>query len=232
MRTSEKTNNILAALCAFQGQLPTMPKDKNGYGYRYTDLDTIVSTIKPILSKNGLGFMQPISTAENGNLILTTRIFNKDGEFIETDVTLQSVQGKQMNTVQQLGAGVTYMRRYALCTMLGITSDEDVDGEIRNEGQPARKEEPKKPEQKPQQKQTPKKPILAGGEATKEEQEAIKKLFASTYPDGTGVFTIEEKKAFTNLRSTKTAAEVITIVTEELNKRVKGAQNPDPTDLY
>ena len=37
-----------------QSEIGTLPKDKQGYGYKYTDFDTVIKTVKPILKKNKL----------------------------------------------------------------------------------------------------------------------------------------------------------------------------------
>ena len=201
MTTSEQINNLTKALAGFQGDLPSMPKNCSGYGYHYTDIDTISATIKPILKKYGLGYIQPIETRDN-DLYLITRIFDSTGEFIETTVKLSAVEVKGTNLVQQMGAGITYMRRYALCSLLGITSDEDADGVI--------KETPKAEKKAP----------LKGGDATPEEKAELNKLFAAKYPDGKAIFTTEEKKHYSEMRKEKTAAEVIKLIDAETQKRV------------
>ena len=38
-----------------QSEIGTLPKDKNGYGYKYTDFDTVLTTVKPILKKKQHG---------------------------------------------------------------------------------------------------------------------------------------------------------------------------------
>lgn len=127
MKQSEKINTLLKSLRVAQSEYPTLPKDKKGYGYNYTDLDTVVTTIKPIFEKNKLGYIQSLTTLESGKNGITTRIFNDEGEWIEDTIALPDVAMAKTNAAQNLGASITYMRRYALCSMLGISSDEDVD---------------------------------------------------------------------------------------------------------
>jgi hypothetical protein len=71
--------------------------------------------------------MQSVGMDDEGRSTLTTRIFSRDGEYIEDVTTLPVIQSAKNNSAQTMGMAITYVRRYALCAMLGITSDEDVD---------------------------------------------------------------------------------------------------------
>ena len=104
-----------------------MPKNAKAYGYNYTDLDTITSVIKPILARHNISYMQSVGMDDEGRSTLTTRIFSRDGEYIEDVTLLPVIQSAKNNSAQTMGMAITYVRRYALCAMLGITSDEDVD---------------------------------------------------------------------------------------------------------
>lgn len=127
MIQSENITELLASLVELQSELPTMPKDKTAYNYKYTDLDTIVQTIKPLLKKHNLAYMQSVGGLTASAITLTTRLFNNKGEYIEDTVVLPVIASQKNNSAQTLGMSITYMRRYTLCAMLGITSDEDVD---------------------------------------------------------------------------------------------------------
>lgn len=127
MRQSESIKNLLPALMDAQKEIPTMPKNAKAYGYNYTDLDTITSVIKPILARHDISYMQSVGMDDEGRSTLTTRIFSRDGEYIEDVTTLPVIQSAKNNSAQTMGMAITYVRRYALCAMLGITSDEDVD---------------------------------------------------------------------------------------------------------
>jgi hypothetical protein len=127
MKQSESIKNLLPALMDAQKEIPTMPKNAKAYGYKYTDLDTITSVIKPILARHNISYMQSVGMDDEGRSTLTTRIFSRDGEYIEDVTTLPVIQSAKNNSAQTMGMAITYVRRYALCAMLGITSDEDVD---------------------------------------------------------------------------------------------------------
>ena len=131
MKQSESVKTLLEALAKTQAKFSTLPKDKKGYGYKYTDIDTVISYVRPLLSENGLGFMQSLSTVDERPAI-TTRVFHISGEWIEDTTILPDVAMAKTNAAQNMGASITYMRRYFLCAMLGITSDEDTDAVVEN----------------------------------------------------------------------------------------------------
>ena len=110
-----------------QSEIMTLPKDKKGYGYNYTDFDTVVKTIKPILKKNHLGFCQMLETKENGKSGITTILIHESGEVVSSWFELPASQVSKV-ACQNMGASVTYIKRYALCAVLGCSSDEDTDG--------------------------------------------------------------------------------------------------------
>lgn len=129
--------NLFKSLAEFQQEVPTIHKSTQGYGYTYSDLPKIFEVINPLLKKHGLGFTQLINGTE-----LITIVFNvESGEIIESKTQIpQGVQLKGMNEFQVLGSAITYLRRYALSSILGIVSDKDTDaggeqvkGEIKNE---------------------------------------------------------------------------------------------------
>ena len=116
--------NIYKSLAAFQQEVPVIHKGTQGYGYSYANLSTIFGVINPLLKKNGLGFTQLV-----GEDNIKTVIFHvASGETIETTTNIpQNVVLKGMNDFQVLGSAVTYIRRYALSSALGLITDKDTD---------------------------------------------------------------------------------------------------------
>ncbi len=216
MRQSESINTLLKSLTMAQSQYPTLPKDKKGYGYNYTDLDTVITTIKPIFEKNKLGFIQSLTTLENGKNGITTRIFSVEGEWIEDTIALPDVAMAKTNAAQNLGASITYMRRYALCSMLGISSDEDVDATTTTETQSKQTPSKQTQSQTPQKKNTPIK--IKGGPDTPDQTKIINELL-KTEINGIKVFSPEEIKQVASWRLEYTADEVIATLSEEVAKR-------------
>lgn len=116
--------NLYKALAEFQQEVPVIHKGTKGYGYSYADLPAIFEVINPLLKDNGLGFTQLV----NG-MTITTIIFHiESGEKIESNTDIpQGVQLKGMNDFQVLGSAITYIRRYALSSALGLVTDKDTD---------------------------------------------------------------------------------------------------------
>jgi len=116
--------NLFKALANFQQEVPVIHKGATGYGYSYADLPAIFDKINPLMKKHGLGFIQPL----NGDSLETVVFHIDSGESITSTVTIpSSVQLKGMNDFQVLGSAITYLRRYALSSMLGLVTDKDTD---------------------------------------------------------------------------------------------------------
>jgi hypothetical protein len=124
--------NLFKALADFQQECPTIHKTTQGYGYSYSDLPTIFGVINPLLKKHGLGFTQMLNRDE----LVTTLFHCETGEKIESTTLIpQNVKLKGMNDFQVLGSAVTYLRRYALSSMLGVVTDKDIDAKGEQEGE-------------------------------------------------------------------------------------------------
>lgn len=116
--------NIYKALADFQQEVPVIHKDTQGYGYSYADLPTIFEKINPLLKKHGMGFYQAV----NQGFIYTVVFHIESEEKIESYTSIpQEVQLAKMNEFQVLGSGITYLRRYALSSLLGLVTDKDTD---------------------------------------------------------------------------------------------------------
>ena len=127
--------NLFKALADFQQEVPVIHKGTQGYGYSYADLPAIFEVINPLLKNNGLGFTQLIEDTS-----IKTIIFHvESGETIESITAIpQNVTLAKMNEFQVLGSAITYIRRYALSSALGLVTDKDTDA-----GGQQIKEEPK-----------------------------------------------------------------------------------------
>tara|TARA_R110000823_G_scaffold183337_2_gene315966 strand:+ start:756 stop:1292 length:537 start_codon:yes stop_codon:yes gene_type:complete len=114
---------IYKALAGFQQECPVIHKGAQGHNYSYADLPAIFEVINPLLAKHGLGFTQPLQ----GKDILTILFHVETGETIESLTEVPTDTGSRMNIFQSAGSGITYYRRYAISSMLGIVTDVDTD---------------------------------------------------------------------------------------------------------
>lgn len=119
----KENTNLLKALAQFQYECPIIHKDTSGFNYTYADLPKIISTITPLLQKHGLCFSQPLV----GNSIRTIIYHVDSGEYIESLTEIPLVELAKMNVYQSFGSGITYYRRYALSSILGLVTDKDID---------------------------------------------------------------------------------------------------------
>ena len=127
MKTKEQTTetkSLFKSLASFQQEVPVIHKETKGYGYSYADLPTIFNIINPLLAKHQLGFTQPIM----GDCVKTIVFHVETGETLESLINIpKEVELKGMNDYQVLGSAITYIRRYALSSILGLVTDKDTD---------------------------------------------------------------------------------------------------------
>ena len=115
---------ISAALVKAQSQFKPVAKDSENPFFKsnYADLSSILQSVMPVLTSNGLGLSQPMKV-DNGITILCTKLIHESGEVMESEMVLPIVQDPQ-----KFGSLITYYKRYQLQAMLGIsTQDEDDD---------------------------------------------------------------------------------------------------------
>lgn len=137
MKTSESINELATALAAAQAEMPEVKKLKQGtvrgtnkagasynYSYAYADIADVLKTALPVLSKHGLSIVQPTVFADD-IVIVRTRLMHSSGQWLESDYPVCSLTGDH----QKMGAALTYARRYALSSFIGVAADEDKDGE-------------------------------------------------------------------------------------------------------
>ena len=127
MQTSNEVNELFKAQVAMQKEMTNIGKDSKGYGYNYTSLEKLIEHARPILAKHKLGFIQSNTSTDDGKVGVTTRLIHETGQWVEDTMTAPLYKLAKMNEYQVAGSIITYFRRYALASMLGIASDEDMD---------------------------------------------------------------------------------------------------------
>jgi hypothetical protein len=141
---------LAEALVAAQAELPcALGKDADGQigqrSYRYLTLDALISATRPILTQHGLTIMQwptYIARGEDAALpALATRLSHSTAD-VHVSLYPGALDGITMSesveyvmplylsekTMQGLGAAITYARRYAWQSVLGIAAEEDTGG--------------------------------------------------------------------------------------------------------
>lgn len=126
MQTSSSIIEISKAMAEAQGEIGPALKDSTNPAFKskYADIASVWEACRPVLKKHGLYAVQEL-TATNDNVSVVTRLFHKSGEWIECGPLAVPLLKKD---AQGVGSACTYLRRYALCGMLGIVADVDDDG--------------------------------------------------------------------------------------------------------
>lgn len=127
MRKSESIVELSKALAKFQEEVKQPLKDKDNPFFRskYVPLENVVEAITDVAPKNGLSFVQWALNDENGRVGVATMLMHESGEWIEFDAVHMKADKE---TAQGAGALITYLKRYSLSAVFGITSDQDDDG--------------------------------------------------------------------------------------------------------
>ncbi|MEF3330599.1 ERF family protein [Oceanobacillus oncorhynchi] len=126
MNKSESITEISKALAKFQGEVKQPLKDADNpfFKSKYVPLENVVEAISRVAPNHGLSFVQWALNDENGRVGVATMLMHDTGEFIEFDPIFINAE-KQ--TPQGAGSLITYLKRYSLSAVFGITSDLDDD---------------------------------------------------------------------------------------------------------
>jgi len=125
---SKDLDQLHEALCGAQGSMPALVTDSSGYTGKFASLPAIIAHIQMPLFKNGLCFTQEITECSGKTYIITT-LRHMSGQWTrsKTPVYMPSrneiPDKKDFN--QECGKAISYMRRYALESILGIKADRD-----------------------------------------------------------------------------------------------------------
>lgn len=111
--------NVYSALLALQQDLPQMAKDAQGYNYKYFDINQLVEKVKPLLAKHQLTILQPLDNIDGAPAIRTI-LADASGNTLEWVTPLPAAEDPQ-----KLGSAITYMRRYALQSLLFMQAEDD-----------------------------------------------------------------------------------------------------------
>ncbi len=136
-RSSGSIGCLAAALAKAQGELTNPEKSlvgtipANGPGraermFRYASLSSGLDIVRKVLGQHEIATVQTTSIDQAaGTVNLTTVLAHASGEWIASDWPVCAIS----DTVspQRMGAALTYARRYALFTLVGIAGEDDLD---------------------------------------------------------------------------------------------------------
>ena len=134
MNKSESTNELATALCKAQAVIEDATKDKSGDRgkYKYADLGQLLNLIRPVITKYGLSVSQfPCEAADSDSVAVETILMHESGQWISNKFSMKlhkiiTKDGRDVtNAPQAAGSVITYARRYALASVVGITQEDD-----------------------------------------------------------------------------------------------------------
>src|SRR5579864_4331360 len=97
-----------------------------GRTFNYASLASGLEIVRTTLSKHNIAAVQTTAIEEGAALVkLTTVLAHSSGEWIASDWPVCAV--KDTETPRRMGAALTYARRYALFTLVGIAGEDDLD---------------------------------------------------------------------------------------------------------
>lgn len=134
VETSEKCDELFAAMAKAQATVANATKDKENPGFRgskYADLASVWEACREPLTSNGLSVTQ-WSSSTDGGVTLTTVLGHSSGQWMRSTLVVPLANTA---TAQQIGSALTYARRYMLSAVAGVAPDDD-DGNKASEAAP------------------------------------------------------------------------------------------------
>jgi hypothetical protein len=136
-RSSETIGAIATALAKAQAELENPQKTLTAVIYspfpreesrtfRYASLASGLDIVRKTLSQHEIATVQTTEVDKDAGLIrLTTMLAHSSGEWLSSDWPVCPVS--ETAAPHRMGAALTYARRYALFTLVGITGEDDLD---------------------------------------------------------------------------------------------------------
>jgi hypothetical protein len=136
-RSSESIAALAAALAKAQmaltnpeksliGTLPGNRADEPGRTFRYASLSSGLDIVRKVLGQHEIATLQTTVIDQDIQTVsLTTVLAHSSGEWIASDWPVCTLS--EMASPRRMGAALTYARRYALFTLVGIAVEDDLD---------------------------------------------------------------------------------------------------------
>jgi hypothetical protein len=136
-RSSPSIANLAAALAKAQAELVNPEKSlvatMRGDGprgaeqtFRYAPLSSGLDIVRKTLGQHEIATVQTTAVDQTAGIVnLTTLLAHSSGEWIASDWPVCAIS--ETATPHRMGAALTYARRYALFTLVGIAGEDDLD---------------------------------------------------------------------------------------------------------
>src|ERR1700754_4498821 len=136
-RSSESIAALAAALAKAQlvltnpeksltGTVPSDRYDEPGRTFRYAPLSSGLDIVRKALGEQGIATLQTTTIDQDiQSVSLTTVLAHASGEWIASDWPVCALS--DLAAPRRMGAALTYARRYALFTLVGIAGEDDLD---------------------------------------------------------------------------------------------------------
>jgi hypothetical protein len=135
-RSSETIGTIAAALAKAQAHLINPEKSlvatirSDGptaeRSFRYAPLSSGLDIVRKTLSQHEIATVQTTSIDETAGIVrLSTVLAHASGEWVASDWPVCAIS--ETAAPHRMGAALTYARRYALFTLVGIAGEDDID---------------------------------------------------------------------------------------------------------
>jgi hypothetical protein len=136
-RSSESVAALASALAKAQAELvnpeksltATIRTGRPGEGersFRYAPLASGLDIVRKTLGQHEIATLQTTAIDQTAGMVnLTTTLAHASGEWIASDWPVCPVA--ELGNPQRMGSALTYARRYALFTLVGIAGEDDLD---------------------------------------------------------------------------------------------------------
>src|ERR1700761_7525776 len=136
-RSSETIGALAAALAKAQAELSnpeksltavipaTFPREETR-SFRYASLSSGLDLVRKCLGRNEIATVQTTAVDPRASTIyLTTLLAHASGEWMSSEWPVCAAS--ETSAPHRMGAALTYARRYALFTLVGIAGEDDLD---------------------------------------------------------------------------------------------------------
>lgn len=122
MSKTKTPKTLVQKMLDIQLKLEPMVKDSKNPHFRsnYFDINSLLGVLRPILNSAGILLYQPVLEVDGRSILRTSFVDTESGESLISDIRLI-----ESDNPQKIGGCITYYRRYALQSMLGLEAQDD-----------------------------------------------------------------------------------------------------------